>query len=45
MLFFFSNIVFDFARLFLVATLVLNLKKTNSLALQTKNPRYGPEKV
>jgi len=37
-LFFFSNIVFDFAGLFFVDILVRNL----SLPPQTKNARYGP---
>ena len=44
-LFFFSNIVFDFAGLFLGATLVRNLYTgkpcVRSLPPQIKNPRYG----
>ena len=44
---FFSNIVFDFAGLFLVAILVQNLytgdpEGVQSLPPQTKKPRYGP---
>ena len=39
---FFSNIVSDFAGLFLVAILVRNLTKTE-FAPADKNPRYGPE--
>ena len=47
--FFFSNIVFDFAGVFLVAILVPNLytgdprECVRSLPPQTKNPGYGPD--
>ena len=47
-MFLFSNIVFDFAGLFLVAMLVRNVytgdpcEGVRSLPLQIKNPRNGP---
>ena len=40
---FFSNIVSDFAGLFLVAIYWSEISRKLSLPPQTKNPRYGPE--